>query len=34
MASIISENYFLVPKWIRMNYSERNKYILTVTDMD
>ena len=34
MASIISENYFLVPKCIRMHYSERNKYILTVTDMD
>ena len=34
MAAMIAENSYLIPDHIRNNYSELNRYIVVVTDLD
>lgn len=34
MASLISENSYLIPKDIRQSYAEKNKYLIVVSSLD
>lgn len=34
MATLISENYYLIPKSIREKYADKNKYLLVATDLE
>ena len=34
MAALISENYYLIPKKLRQNYAQPNRFLFVVTDLE
>lgn len=34
MASLISENHYLIPRYLTEKYAEKNKFLLVATDME
>jgi plasmid maintenance system killer protein len=34
MASMIAENSYLIPSWVRKDYDLKDRYLLVVTDME